>query len=173
MPNSLKPLGVISGAFLLYGKIFDLVIFRMKRIKLTRGKYALVDDEDYNFLNQWKWYAFKCGRKTKIYYACRTIRTHKDGKIIKRNISMHRIIMTPPRNMVIDHKDHNGLNNQKKNLKICTQIENNRNRKRKNKYCGVYKEGKKWVARITIVIGRYSRQSDAGNAYHRYKRKNG
>lgn len=96
----------------------------MKEIKLdkfgsNRGKYvALVDDEDYEYLNQFSWH---CIFKKYATYAVSCI----NGKIIK----MHRFIMNTPTGLVVDHMDHNGLNNQKSNLRNCTQTENKRNRK--------------------------------------------
>jgi hypothetical protein len=93
----------------------------MKEIKLTQGKVALVDDEDYEWLNQWKWVAWK-HRNT--YYAV----THggkANGKYF--NLSMHRIILNVPEGLEIDHIDHNGLNNQKNNIRICTRSQNAKN----------------------------------------------
>jgi hypothetical protein len=100
----------------------------MKEIKLTQNKVALIDDEDYEYLNQFKWYANKV-RNT--FYA-------KRGRN-KTAQQMHRIIMNPPTNMQIDHKDHNGLNNQKFNLRLCTNSQNRMNSipYGKSKYLGV------------------------------------
>jgi hypothetical protein len=107
----------------------------MKEIKLSRGKIALVDDEDFDYLNQWKWFASK-GRNT--YYAGRSSK-------IKNNRWMHRLIMKTPENLQVDHIDHNGLNNQKSNLRNCTNTENlfNRNKNFKSKYKGVHYNYKK------------------------------
>ena len=101
----------------------------MKEIKLTQGKVALVDDEDFDWLNQWKWYAQK-SRYT--YYAARYNK--------KKYILMHRLIMNTPSNMEVDHQDHNGLNCQKSNMRICTHSQNLKNHSKKNqsKYSGVY-----------------------------------
>ena len=86
---------------------------------------------------------------------------------------MHRTIMNCPTNKVIDHLDRNGLNNQKKNLLICTQRQNcgNRSKTGKNKYVGVYKEGNRWVARFTITVGRYDDELDAVKAYNKAMKK--
>lgn len=104
----------------------------MKEIKLTQNKVALVDDEDYEYLNQFKWYA----KKDKYtYYAGRGVRY--GNKVYQ--LQMHRIIMNTLEIMEIDHKDHNGLNNQKSNLRICTRSQNNKNVMPwgKSKYLGV------------------------------------
>ena len=107
----------------------------MKEIKLTQGKVALVDDEDYEYLNQWKWHAH---RHRLTYYAARNIRPQKGGT--QRLVMMHRIIMNPPDGMQIDHRDHNGLNNQRYNMRICTSHQNTMNIQKyngKSKYIGV------------------------------------
>jgi hypothetical protein len=96
----------------------------MKEIYLTgkrgRGEIALVDDDDYEHLNQFKWYVSNRGR-----YALRTIKVN--GKT--KNLLMHRVIMKLNfgDKRQIDHIDHHGLNNQKSNLRICSSQENNRN----------------------------------------------
>ncbi len=95
----------------------------MKEIELTRGKVTLVDDYDYPFLMQVKWYALP---RHGHWYAA----THNPG-VGPRTIYMHRIIMDPSSDMVIDHINHNGLDNQRHNLRICTHTENLRNRRPK------------------------------------------
>lgn len=104
----------------------------MKEIKLTQGKVALVDDEDYDYLNQWKWCAEK-GRYT--YYAMRGVR---HGRKVE-GIRMHRFILNTSKLMEVDHIDHNGLNNQKHNIRNCNTSQNNKNVTSwgKSKYLGV------------------------------------
>lgn len=103
----------------------------MREIPLTKGKVAMVDDSDYEFLNQWKWYANEIKG---IWYAFRGVRLPKTGfrqygKVVQ--VAMHRqLIGTNGRWDIIDHKDGNGLNNQKSNLRICTNSENLRNSKK-------------------------------------------
>lgn len=81
----------------------------------NKGKFfAQVDDEDYDFLMQWKWKVIKSNN---THYALRIVK--KKGKYVE-SIRMHRIIMQTPRELVVDHDDHNGLNNQKYNMKNCT-----------------------------------------------------
>lgn len=92
----------------------------MKYIVLTRGKVTSVDDEDYNLLNKYKWYCSTNGRATRNIYV--------KGKYIREY--MHRVIMNAPRGRTVDHIDLDPLNNQKGNLRICTQTENNRNRRK-------------------------------------------
>jgi len=99
----------------------------MKKIQLTQGQFALVDDEDYEYLSQWKWYAHRRGEKY-TYYAMRT--DYTKGKV---QIRMHNAIALRyglKDYEELDHADRNGLNNQKDNLRVCTRGENNFNRRK-------------------------------------------
>ncbi len=107
----------------------------MKKIKLgKKDLFALVDDEDYELVNKRKW-TFECNERknglTPVYYA----RRMQKGKKIR----MHRFIMNAKPGEQIDHIDHNGLNNQKSNLRFCNNTENRRNVTPygKSKYLGV------------------------------------
>lgn len=91
----------------------------MKQIPLTKGKFALVDDEDFERISRWKWYC--CSRG----YAARSIR---EGKKV-RMIRMHRILNNTNSELHTDHIDGDRLNNQKDNLRSCTHAENMRHRK--------------------------------------------
>lgn len=98
----------------------------MKKIKLTQGKYALVDDEDFELLNKYKWYAHK--NKGGYYYAIRNAKNEITGK--RFSIRMHCEIMG---RKIIDHIDRDGLNNTRKNLRLSCFKTNSMNRKnRKN-----------------------------------------
>lgn len=127
----------------------------MKTINLTQGQVALVDDEDYEYLNQWKWCAHKDGN---TYYAERSQRHNGKDVFYK----MHRVIMNTEKGMVVDHKDHNGLNNQKDNLRNCTHSENSKNRLSKtgsaSKYLGVSLETKNqiYISRVTGLAKKYT-----------------
>lgn len=138
----------------------------MKEIQLNHGKVALVDDEDFEYLNQFKWYAHKRGGN---YYA---ERCHK-GKII----IMHNVIMNPINGFFVDHIFHNGLDNRKSQLRLATRAQNNANRRaRKNatsKYLGVAfeKDRKKWTARIRkdkigYRLGSFNTEIEAAIAYN-------
>lgn len=139
----------------------------MKEIELTQGKVALVDDDDFERLNQIRWYANK---HANTFYAVGYIKVNK--KAI--SVLMHWLVMG---GKGIDHIDHNGLNNQKSNLRFCTVSENGMNQqKQKNRssiYKGVYfnKLSKKWGAYINInrkniYLGSFTDEIQAAKAYN-------
>lgn len=143
----------------------------MRKIVLTQGKTTIVDDQDFEILSQISWYYHKG-------YAART--EIRDGK--RHTLYMHRLLMKPPKGMIVDHINGNKLDNRRKNLRICNRAENNRNmihyRSRKravthSKYKGVYWVGGKknpWVAQIRynkrqIHLGYFSTEKEAALAY--------
>ena len=93
----------------------------MKRIPLTQGQFAIVDDEDFEWLNQWKWYASKDGR---TFYA---IRKQAVGER-KLTVAMHRQILKAKKGQEVDHRNGDGLFNVRHNLRLCTK-QNRYNRK--------------------------------------------
>lgn len=144
----------------------------MKEIKLLNNYVALVDDEDYEELNQYKWYAITSKRANTFYAA----RNHWCFIKKKRStVLMHRSILKVSALYNVDHADNNGLNNTKSNLRIVTQQENNMNTApQKNNtigYKGVYSDGKnKFVARISmnyknIHIGIFEDKETAAKVY--------
>ena len=132
----------------------------MKEIKLTRGKVAIVDGEDYEYLSQFKWH---CENG----YASRTI--HKNGR--KTEEYMHRLIMNTPKDLDTDHINHNRLDNQRNNLRICTSSQNLANGKlridNKSGRKGVYwhTRDRRWVASIRY----YGKRIHLGN-YDNFER---
>ena len=141
----------------------------MKIIPLTKGQVAMVDDEDYSSLSQYAWQAYDNGN---TWYTTR-VEVNGNGKLIK--VYMHRQIMRASQGRQVDHIDHNGLNNQKANLRLCSCSENLRNmrpRKGASEYKGVYREKSngKWIAQIRegkgFALGTYSSEEDAARAYN-------
>lgn len=142
----------------------------MKTIQLTQGQVAKVSDHQYDELNKYKWCA-NYDKKMKSYYAVRmTSRT--TGK--RKMISMHRHVTNAPDGMVVDHIDHDTLNNQAENLRVCTHKQNIQNQKiqasNTSGYKGVSVFKDKWVAHICaatkqIHIGLYTSPLDAAKAY--------
>ena len=110
----------------------------MKRIPLTQGQFAIVDDEDFEWLNQYKWHIHKGGN---TFYAVR--------KLKNRTVSMHRVIMDVLPGEHIDHRNHKGFDNRKTNMRICSAAQNQWNQ-RKN-HLGIFesKYQNKWCASIS------------------------
>lgn len=122
----------------------------MKKIPLTRGKVALVDDADFDWLNHYRWRAQeKCSGN---FYATRHALREAGEK--RRTVGMHQIIAAIMGFERPDHIDGNGLNNQRGNLRPATKSENGANRKlnRNNtsgfKGVGWNKAQQKWTASI-------------------------
>ena len=97
----------------------------MKEIRLSSGAVALVDDEDVELVSQFKWQEAKAIRNGK-YYTSYAVGKLGSG-ITRKTISMHRLIMGFPEGLVVDHINHDGLDNQKNNLRVVTSGENQKN----------------------------------------------
>ena len=123
----------------------------MKELILTQGKVALVDDEDYEYLSQWKWFAHVGKGK---WYAIRNQRVNGKANIVY----LHREIMKPSSKLMVDHIDHDGLNCQRHNMRLCTQSQNMRNSRIKEgnfKRVGRATGAAKYTAQITIDGNKY------------------
>ena len=140
-------------------------------IPLTRGRFAIVDAADYHQLAQFTWFAESAHN---TFYAARK----QNGKSIK----MHRQITNAPDHLVVDHIDHNGLNNRKKNLRLCTFADNAKNINSAtpgtSRYKGVHwhKKLNKWAAQITNDkkshhLGYFKNQLAAAKAYDNAAKK--
>lgn len=151
-------------------KDYDLILTEYKEIPLTQGKVALVDVEDYEYLNQWKWYAW---RRKNIYYAVRNMK--KDEK--RTSLYVHQEILKPLKGMQIDHINGDELDNRRDNLRFCDKSQNGMNRgKQKNNKSG-YKgvswdnRDKIWRAQIKInrekvYLGNFLTKEEAALAYN-------
>jgi len=145
----------------------------MKTIQLTNGFCATVDDDDYEVLSKHKWHYFKCSNGI---YARRN--SSGKGGAKRATLLMHReILKVSGTNAVLDHKDRNGLNNQKSNLRISTYSQNMANRSSwgKSKYKGVsfHIKVKKWIATININkkqkhLGCFATEIEAAQKYNEY-----
>ncbi len=140
-----------------------------KKIPLTQGKYALVDAGDYEWLSKWKWFARTDGKGA--WYAERA--TSKRPYILP----MHRAILGASKGMEVDHINHNGLDNRRSNLRLCTHQQNLCNRDKNStstkKYKGVYAHRGSWRWRaqiglnsVKIYLGMFDTPELAAQAYN-------
>lgn len=135
----------------------------VRMIPLTDGSYAYVDAADYDWLNDWTWH-------------------HEDGYAVRpdrgKDITMHRLIMQPPKDMVVDHINGNRSNNCRVNLRICTHSENNRNHGKRidssSPYKGIFYDKRtcRWGAKCQykgerLRFGYFDTPIEAARAYDR------
>jgi hypothetical protein len=137
----------------------------MKEIPLTQGKVALIDDEDYERAMKHKWSAHKSSKGPAFYVHCR---------LNAWNIELHRFILGLKRGdgIMIDHRNGNGLDNQKSNLRICTSSSNQWNHRKyinnTSGYIGVdyHKSSKRWRVQSSknsnrIYLGSFNNKRQA------------
>jgi hypothetical protein len=143
-----------------------------KQIPLSQGLFTIVDDEDFEKLAAWEWYA-RWDHGSKSFYAS----THH---IFEGTYQMSRVIMNAPAGMVPDHINHDTLDNRKENLRLVTTAQNNLNkimqRGKSVPYKGVFKQRDRYRARITyagtcINIGCFPGAEEAAAAYHEAAKK--
>lgn len=145
----------------------------MKYIYLTQGQQAIVDDEDYKALNKYNWCAM-WNKGTQSFYAVRNAPKPGGGQYL---ILMHRHILGLEKGNKHqgDHKNHNTLDNRRKNLRAVTQNKNQANRRAPKGYSyDIY--NKKYHAQITvdkkpIFLGLFDTSKEAHDAYVYAKKK--
>lgn len=136
-----------------------------RTIQLTQGLVTVVDAEDYDFLSQWRWYANK---RPHTFYAIRSTQTENGNRCVR----MHSLILGTPKGLCSDHRNGNGLDNRRSNLRICTSEQNSRNKKMaKNNTTGC--KGINWEANLNkwrvrigidgkrLFLGRYDDINEA------------
>lgn len=144
----------------------------MKHIPLSNGGFAVVDDADFDSLSGYAWY-----RNTLGYVERHILQSERLGK--KGTVYMHRQIMRPPNGKVVDHINHDKLDNQRHNLRVCAVHENLRNQgppktpRKTSSYKGVswHERNGKWRARVNVrgrdvCIGYYNSELEAAQAYN-------
>lgn len=142
-------------------------------IPLSRGQMALIDKKDFDKVKDYGWHAY-FDSVGKTFYA--VTRTHGIRLI------MHRLILNAPDSLVVDHIDHNGLNNRRSNIRICTQSQNCMNKKGQSNsttgYRGVsfHKRKNKFQATIMVnrkqmYLGSFNTALEASGAYQAAAKK--
>ena len=150
-----------------------------KEISLGRGKVAVVDDDDFEWLSKWKWYAH-ASRNT--WYA-RTTWFPPDADR-RTTVIMHRLIIGASLGQMVDHRDRNGLNNQRSNLRFATRSQNKANAAKlkvgASRFKGVRFYGrnpiKPWTARVgfgkqRLHLPYFKTETEAALAYDAAARK--
>lgn len=145
----------------------------MKKILLSQGRYALVDDEDFEELSRYNWSYYK---NHNVSYAIRRALRTENMTPTRKTIHMHRVVLGAKEGQQVDHINGNGLDNRRSNLRICTHAENMRNRgKQVNNTSGFkgvvfHNQRNKWQARMRLngkihSFGLFTRPEDAHAAY--------
>jgi hypothetical protein len=147
--------------------------YSYRRIYLGEGEWTILDSEDYYRYGSYKWLL---GGRKKKFYATGGIKNKKGEVEISR---LHRMIMNPPKRRVVDHKNGDGLDNRRANLRIATRGQNLCNKgkigkKTSSKYVGVtfYKRYGLWIAYIGYsrkrkFLGYFESEVEAARAYDR------
>jgi len=148
--------------------------YAFRKIPLTQDKYAIVDPERHEELSKYNWFAIRSERG---YYALRMTKAKRGSGVKQNAVRMHRVILKPPKDRIIDHINHNGLDNRMANLRLATMQQNMWNkRKQRGNYSSQYKgvnwskNENKWVSRITcngktISLGYFDDEKEAAKAY--------
>lgn len=140
-------------------------------VPLTRGHEAVIDVMDVSLIKKRNWFAVPAENTV---YACCCSRSDENGK--RHTISMHRFITNAPFDVEVDHRDRNGLNNRRLNLRFATASQNQHNQKiHQNNTSGFkgvywYKQNKKWRAQIYLkrklkFLGYFNNREKAAEAY--------
>lgn len=137
-------------------------------IPLTQGKSTIIDDGDWELVKPFSWFLIHEGKRVSWHVAARL----ENGPT--QYIKMHRLILgLPPNRPFVDHRDCDGLNNRRDNLRIATRQQNSANRGRcgnQSGFKGVFSNGRKWTARIRfndrlINLGTFLDPADAARRY--------
>lgn len=141
----------------------------MKEIQLTQGKFAIVDDEDFEWLSKYRWF---CNKPRNVIFR-HTPRNHYKRK----DIIMSREILNFPKGLQVDHINGNRFDNRRSNLRICNHAQNNQNKRiqlnNTSGYKGVSwsKHAKKWLVRIKSdkkqkYLGYFKNKKEAALVYN-------
>jgi hypothetical protein len=148
----------------------------MRKIPLTQGREALVDDADFEWLSESKWTAEPRKRRDgsiRTWYA----QASRGGFVVRmhREIMIRRGLLVSGSRLEVDHIDRDGLNNQIVNLRVATRSQNNHNSSSRlgaSLYKGVSRTGMRWRAQICGKhIGSFRTEREAALAYDVEARK--
>lgn len=147
----------------------------MAEIILSKGQKTQVDDKDYEWLNQWRWYLASNGYVTRVL----SRKLHPQGKQIR--VFMHRQILNPPQGYFTDHINGDKLDNRRSNLRVCTTQQNGFNRRKqrdipKGVYYQPHYKFKKWGVYVRVdkkqkYIGGFVDKEDAIKAAQEAREK--
>lgn len=147
-----------------------------KVIELSQGKVAVVSNRDFTRLNQFSWHVWRPLNAPHLAYAARKIRK-KDGRYSKA--FMHREVLCAPPGMEVDHRNRDGLDNRRRNLRLATASQNQANSRQhrdaqSSRFKGVtwHKGSQKWQSSIQFqkhrfYLGWFVSEIDAALAYNR------
>jgi hypothetical protein len=164
--------------------VWPLLLYRkhkygssFRRIDIGEGEWTIVDVEDYYRYGRFKWSLVGTGKNL---YAVRNV---KVGPRRTKIVRLHREIMSAPRGILVDHRNNNGLNNLRSNLRLATHSQNQCNKRKtrsktSSKFRGVYfdKRRAQWQAYIRYngkrtYLGKFSDETEAARAYDRAARE--
>ena len=148
----------------------------MKTIPLGRGKVTLVNNADYLWLSHYHWH-YK-PNKGDPRYGCAVRQVTNLAALLPRQktMFMHRVIMGEPEGITVDHRNHDSLDNRRRNLRLATKAQQMMNSLKMqgttSRYKGVSRDGNKWRALIyvsgqRISLGRFTSERKAATAYRR------
>ena len=140
----------------------------MKEVQLTQGYTAIVDDEDYERVSKYNWCPTE--HHNGVVYVRHVER--KDGR--NKILYLHRFILNAESGQICDHIDHDGLNNQKSNLRFATNQQNimnrvknktSNNKPNSSKYKGAVRHNGRWMCLMNGYVGMFDSEEECARAY--------